>query len=143
MTREQVKQVLTNHGLLRHCEKHTGKQFPILCPAHPCPELVDDLLALAPPPPSREALEPLLEEFRRAPHDLHDGLPCPTCKSFMERFVAWAQGRVEKPVWCKHMVYRRAEQGWDGTGWVLEAGAGFEVKENWTVCPICSTPRPR
>ena len=60
-----------------------------------------------------------------------------------QRHVAWATGQPKKPFWCSHMVYRRREDGWDGTGWVLEAGAGFEVKENWAVCPVCTKPKPK
>ena len=126
-TREDIVRVFTEHGHVRGMsDVYETKYFG---------HLIDALLSLQPPAPTRESLDAILKDY-----NITQGFPA---EPLRDRLMAWAMGQPEKHFWCSHMVYRRREDGWDGTGWVLEAGAGFEVKENWAVCPVCAAPRPK
>ena len=139
-TREAIGRVLYEHDIFDDEDKSSGSMVSVRNPAKAIWRhgIVDSLLALQHPAPTRESLDALWKT-----HDHLFGSAKSWEEEIKDAIMAWAMGQPEKHFWCSHMVYRRREDGWDGTGWVLEAGAGFEVKENWAVCPVCAAPRPK
>jgi len=109
-TRAQVEQVLLNNlGTVRFPgQEESALQLLVtrLC----------DLLAPV-SQPSRETLRELLHIYRYQSHDMHDGLPCPTCETFAEKLMAWATPHPLRredldALWEKHSCQEIATGEW-------------------------------
>src|SRR3990167_9844771 len=119
-TRAQVEQVLEKHEVSTPCNPSSSMPSHALHNSrHPCPFLLDDLLALLAPvsQPSRETLRELLHIYRYQSHDMHDGLPCPTCETFAEKLMAWATPHPLRredldALWEKHSCQEIATGEW-------------------------------
>ena len=124
MTRAQVEQVLKAtleiEGVAtttpQRAEYRVGKQYLSIQEFR---QLCDDLCALLAPvsQPSRETLRELLHIYRYQSHDMHDGLPCPTCETFAEKLMAWATPHPLRredldALWEKHSCQEIATGEW-------------------------------
>lgn len=54
--------------------------------------------------------------------------------------------KEEKKVWCGHMLWEPSKSYPENVRWWLNlvvSGHKLKVEDNWTVCPICGTPKPK
>ena len=105
------------------------------------PTLLDDLLSLAPPAPSREALEKIL----RQQGQVRVGWIEEHLQVIMDLLMAWSQGET-RPRWCEHIVWATGKEEpllliGPTPRWIL-IGATMVSLNAWTVCPLCGTKRP-
>lgn len=112
--------------------------------------LVDDLLALF-PPPSREALENALTELDITinSHGCFRWVPaskwCEKCRAVLNRLMAWASPASEPPQlphWCDHLF-----RSTNNEEYVFEDHTDNSIcrtvsTKQWRACPICVAPRP-
>lgn len=96
------------------------KEFAVFC---------NDLLACCQPQmPSREALVELLRVR---------GIHSDENQPLIERLMAWATGQRRE--WCKHWDYQQGKYRRTG---IHPEPVSCSPDSDWTVCPICTAPRP-
>ena len=137
LTRENLIQILEKHGITIA----GGTIVLTKTEIWGWSALLDDLLALVPTAPSREALEKIAQgyEIRHVTSKAGYGNQWP--REMENALMAWAQGQPATPVWCSHLRWHT-----DATSreWrLLQTAATFYlVNDEWTRCPICGAPRP-
>lgn len=136
MTRQQIEQVLQNHGLAM-CHQsgavhlHHAKDFCTTV-------LIDDLLRLQPPAPDEERLERILRAIDESPfaHYTVNGV----YDSLRNHFMRWATGGEAQREWCEHLKWNPDIQSgcWQYLG-IYGAGT-----DHWDMCPFadCHAKRP-
>ena len=121
--RAQVERVLEHH-------KHS---FPF--------ELVDDLCAILPVPPTREMVEHILYTMQRQTGQGKDE----TVKNVAVTMIL-ALWSPTPPVWCNHVRYVPREHGqrgcWQWSNANVDADSIW-MRSSWTWCPTCGAERPR
>ena len=156
MTREQVEAVLRKHHVLIRCKDKDCGHYPVdsvhaldfvsdllslpcehgRCDRHPEPENIVCKQCVYHPQPSRGALRTVMQILH------NEGLVLYKLATFgkaLDHLMAWARGEpTEAKVWCNEIWWR------DDQWMTLDGGTltWLVVPNRWTVCPICSTPRP-
>ena len=125
LTREAIEQVLKKHKSdYARVYSDTG--------------LIDDLLALQPPEPSREALEKIIQKRKWIGISVvrEAGIESTSfITALLDDLMTWATGPGE-PKWCEHMDgldHLTFDYGWHSYP---------TMAKEMMVCPRCGTKRP-
>lgn len=104
--------------------------------------LVNELCKLlTPTPPSREALDELLERFGDIPTPAAPASYLEHQERKRQAIMAWAQGTWTEPnkIWCRHISN-------EGGAWCFGKDNDYWYRPtDWDICPVkgCHTPRPQ
>ena len=133
--RASLEAVLRKHNLLAgsknvitcHCDQHSEND--------PCPELLDDLLAVI-PQPSREALEKIIREEVGGHHHYTCHIFCQAHWKIMgDKLMSWASGQQETTCDHRGLIRYESEHG-------VVSKIRTDLKKLFGECPLCTAPRP-